>query len=109
VVFEPTFQKHRGVACGGCQIHVTDRAAFHPVVTGLAVIEELRRADPSRFAWRPPPYEYEATLMPIDILAGSQRTREAIDRGATAEELAAGWRADEDAFRALRASCLLYA
>jgi uncharacterized protein YbbC (DUF1343 family) len=109
VVFEPTFQKHRGVPCGGCQIHVTDRAALRPVVTGVAIIEELRRADPARFAWRPPPYEYETTLTPIDILAGSPRTREAIDRGATAEEIAAGWRDDEDAFRTLRSSYLLYA
>ena len=33
-VFEPTFQKHARVACGGCQIHVLDRQAFQPVLTG---------------------------------------------------------------------------
>jgi uncharacterized protein YbbC (DUF1343 family) len=108
-VFEPTFQKHHGVTCEGCQIHVTDRAAFRPVVTGVAVIEELRRADPSSFAWRPPPYEYEHRLMPIDILAGSSVMRESLERGATAETIAAGWRDDEAAFRALRAPYLLYA
>jgi len=107
-VFEPTFQKHHAVTCEGCQIHVTDRAAFRPVVTGVAVIEELRRADPASFSWRPPPYEYEHRLMPIDILAGSSVMREALDRGATAETLAAGWRADEAAFRARRAPYLLY-
>ena len=79
VVFEPTFQKHARTTCGGCQIHVTDRRAFRPVVTGVAVIEELRRADPSAFAWRPPPYEYEHRLMPIDILAGSSQLRQRID------------------------------
>lgn len=108
-VFEPTFQKHRGVTCEGCQIHVTDRAAFTPVVTGVAVIEELRRAEPSSFAWRPPPYEYEHRLMPIDILAGSSVMRESLERGASAETIAAGWRDDEAAFRALRAPYLLYA
>ncbi len=55
IVFEPTFQKHARSTCGGCQIHVTDRSTFRPVVTGVAIIEELRRADPSAFAWRPPP------------------------------------------------------
>jgi uncharacterized protein YbbC (DUF1343 family) len=79
------------------------------VVTGVAVIEELRRADPSSFAWRPPPYEYEHRLMPIDILAGSSVMRESLERGATAETIAAGWRDDEAAFRALRAPYLLYA
>ncbi|MEZ5291678.1 MAG: DUF1343 domain-containing protein [Vicinamibacterales bacterium] len=109
VVFEPTFQKHHGVSCGGCQIHVTDRQAFRPVETGIAVIAALRAADPNRFAWRPPPYEYEHRLMPIDILAGSSRTRELVERGASAAEIAAGWRDDEAAFSALRAPYLLYA
>ena len=108
VVFEPTFQKHHGATCGGCQIHVTDRAVFRPVVTGVAVIEELRRANPTSYAWRPPPYEYEHRLMPIDILAGSSRMREQIEAGASAEAIAQGWRPDEDAFRAARAPFLLY-
>ncbi len=108
VVFEPTFQKHHQVTCGGCQIHVTDRRAFTPVVTGVAVIEELRRADPAAFAWRPPPYEYEQRLMPIDILAGSGVLRAQIEAGAAAETIAAGWRDDQQAFRALRAPFLLY-
>jgi uncharacterized protein YbbC (DUF1343 family) len=108
VVFEPTFQKHAHTTCGGCQIHVTNRRAFRPVVTGVAVIEELRRADPSAFAWRPPPYEYEHRLQPIDILAGSQRLREAIDTGASAAAIAASWRDDEAGFRTLRAPFLLY-
>ena len=55
--FEPTFQKHAKTTCGGCQIHVLDRAAFRPVLVGAALIEEIRRANPSAFAWRPPPYE----------------------------------------------------
>jgi len=108
VVFEPTFQKHARTTCGGCQIHVTDRRSFRPVVTGVAVIEELRRADRSAFAWRPPPYEYEHRLQPIDILAGSPRLREAIDGGASAASIAASWHDDEAGFRALRAPFLLY-
>lgn len=108
-VFEPTFQKHHGVTCGGCHIHVTDRAAFRPVVTGVAVIEELWRANPASFAWRPPPYEYEHRLMPIDILAGSAKMRQAIERGAHAADIAATWQTDEAAFRARRAPYLRYA
>jgi uncharacterized protein YbbC (DUF1343 family) len=108
-VFEPTFQKHHGATCGGCQIHVTNREAFRPVETGVAVIEALRRANPARFAWRQPPYEYEHTLMPIDILAGSSRLRESIERGVGVSEIAARWRDDEAAFKALRATYLRYA
>ncbi|HUU35717.1 MAG TPA: DUF1343 domain-containing protein [Vicinamibacterales bacterium] len=107
-VFEPTFQKHHGVTCGGCQIHVTDRHVFPSVATGVAVIEELRRANPASFAWRPPPYEYEHRLMPIDILSGSSVLREQIEAGASAGAIAQSWHADEDAFRATRAPFLIY-
>jgi uncharacterized protein YbbC (DUF1343 family) len=38
-VFLPTFQKHGGKACGGVQIHVTDRKVFKPAITGIAVVK----------------------------------------------------------------------
>jgi uncharacterized protein YbbC (DUF1343 family) len=107
-VFEPTFQKHAGKTCGGCQIHVTDRETFRPVLTGVALAETFREADPAQFAWRPPPYEYEHRLMPIDILAGSGTLRQQIEAGTPAIEIAASWREDEQRFRAERAACLLY-
>jgi uncharacterized protein YbbC (DUF1343 family) len=108
VVFEPTFQKHARVACGGCQIHVLDRLAFKPVLTGVAVIDELRAADPSSFAWKSPPYEYEHEKMPIDVIAGSKSFREAIDAGERAEQIAARWHPTVAAFRELQRQYLLY-
>jgi len=107
-VFEPTFQKHARTTCGGCQIHVTDRRAFRPVMTGVALIEAIRAQDPAAFAWRPPPYEYEHDKQPIDILAGSPALREALESGARAEEIAATWPAAGAPFAAARARCLLY-
>ena len=106
--FEPTFQKHAGRPCGGCQIHVTDRAAFRPVLTAVAVMQAIRRADPARFAWREPPYEYELTRQPIDILAGSAALRRQLDADVDATEIAAGWEADVAAFAAVRSRFLLY-
>jgi uncharacterized protein YbbC (DUF1343 family) len=107
-VFEPTFHKHAKQACGGCQIHVTDRQAFKPVLTGVALIEQFRRAAPARFAWREPPYEYEHDKLPFDILAGSDALRRQIESDVPAAEIAAGWQDDEAAFTTLRQPCLLY-
>ncbi len=106
--FEPTFQKHAKKACGGCQIHVTDRHAFKPVLTGVALAQMFRRADPAQFAWRQPPYEYEHDKLPIDILAGSDRVRLQIEADVPARKIAAGWQADERAFEELRRPFLLY-
>src|SRR5215470_12635458 len=100
--FEPTFQKHARQPCGGCQIHVTNRQAFRPVKTGVALIEMFRRFDPVRFEWRQPPYEYEREKMPIDILAGSEVLRQQIESGLPVEQIAASWRDDEEEFRRLR-------
>jgi uncharacterized protein YbbC (DUF1343 family) len=108
VVFEPTFQKHARQACGGCQTHVIDRAAFRPVETGVALIGAFRAAGPSRFAWRDPPYEYETEKCPIDILAGSAALREAIEAGQSAREIAASWVPSVDVFRRMREEFLLY-
>ena len=107
-VFEPTFQKHAKQACGGCQIHVTDRRAFKPVLTGAALIAAFHRAAPERPLWRQPPYEYEHEKLPIDILSGSPALREQIEAGAGAGEMGNSWRGDERAFRELRAPFLLY-
>jgi uncharacterized protein YbbC (DUF1343 family) len=107
-VFEPTFQKHAKQPCGGCQIHVTDRQAFKPVLTGAALIAMFRRFDPTRFAWRQPPYEYEKEKLPFDILAGSDALRQQIENDMAPQDIAASWHDDEAAFRKLREKYLLY-
>ncbi len=107
-VFEPTFQKHAKQTCGGCQIHVLDRDAFRPVLTGVALIDLFRRSDVSQFAWRQPPYEYEHDKMPFDILSGSNELRRQIEGGIPVAEIAEGWRDDEKAFEQQRRRHLIY-
>ncbi|MFO7695371.1 MAG: DUF1343 domain-containing protein [Vicinamibacterales bacterium] len=108
VMFEPTFHKHAREACGGCQIHVTDRGTFQPVLASVAVMAAFHRANPGRFAWRQPPYEYEPDKMPIDILAGSPALRGQIEGGVPAREIAASWEAGVAAFEPARRASLLY-
>jgi uncharacterized protein YbbC (DUF1343 family) len=106
-VFEPTFHKHARRTCGGCQIHVLDRRTFRPVLTGVALVEAFRAEDPE-FAWRDPPYEYEAEKLPFDILAGSSELREQIEAGVPAEEIARSWEPAVAAFEKIRQKVLLY-
>jgi uncharacterized protein YbbC (DUF1343 family) len=107
-VFEPTFQKHAKITCAGCQMHVLDRLAFRPVEAGVALIKAFRDAGSGQFAWRQPPYEYEQTKMPIDILAGSSGLREGIEAGFGAREIAHSWTAPVAAFIRTRERYLLY-
>jgi len=106
--FQPTFQKHAQQPCGGCQIHVLHRDDFRPVLTGVALIHTFRRFDPGRFAWRPPPYEYEHHKAPIDILAGSDVLPRQIETDTPLKAIAASWSGDEAEFDRIRRSYLLY-
>jgi len=98
VQFEPTFQKHKKTVCQGGFIHVTDRRAFHSVLTGIAVIREIVRLYPKEFKWLDPPYEYEWNLMPIEILAGNGWLREAIEKHEPLDAIRERLQAEADAF-----------
>jgi len=106
--FQPTFQKHAGHTCGGCQLHVVDRAVFQPVLTAVALLQVCRRLAPDQFAWRRPPYEYESVIPPIDILYGSDRLRRQLDDDVPYTDIAEGWADALDRFGPLRKQALLY-
>ncbi len=106
--FEPTFHKFAGKICGGIQLHVTDRSAFKPVLTGVAIIGAIRELYPQDFAWKQPPYEYVFDKLPFDVIAGSATIREKIDACVSPSEIEEGWRAPLAEFDALRSHYLLY-
>ena len=78
------------------------------MVTGVAIIQAFRRLSGSQFAWRTPPYEYELTKMPIDILAGSDTLRQQIDLDRNATDIAQDWTDAIESFKVLRKRYLLY-
>jgi len=108
IVFEPTFHKHAKHPCGGCQLHVTSRDVFRPVETGIVLMEAFKHAAHGQFAWKQPPYEYEHTKMPIDVLYGSAKLREGLDANLSAAEMARGWTDGVTRFAELRKPFLLY-
>lgn len=106
--FEPTFQKHAGVLCGGGQLHVTDPRAFEPVRVAVELLVAFREVAPGALEWRSPPYEYEEKLMPIDLLWGHDGLREGIDAGRGADEILAGVDEELNAFTRSVEPYLLY-
>ena len=106
--FQPTFQKHAGQTCGGCQLHVTNRTTFQPVLTAVAVLQICRRMAPDLFAWRQPPYEYETVIPPIDILSGSDHLRRKLDADVPYATIADTWSTSLNSFLPIRDRFLLY-
>ncbi|MEU1011540.1 DUF1343 domain-containing protein [Streptomyces sp. NPDC005890] len=97
--FTPTFSKFQGKTVGGVQLHVTDRAAYDPVRTGIALLVTARKVW-SGFAWRSDNW--------IDKLTGSARVRTMIDAGAGTDEVTGAWQEELAAFRRVRKEYLLY-
>ncbi len=100
--FTPYAFKYSGARCGGVQVHVARRDQVNAFVTGLHIICAAKAASPE-FRWRNDPQTYA-----IDLLAGTDELRLAIDDGATPEDLGRRWEPGRAAFEKARARYLLY-
>ena len=90
------------------QIHVTDREAFEPVSTGVAVVKTAYDLYTDSFRWKEPPYEYVYDKNPFDVIAGTDKLRRAIESGESLESIVASWTEGLEAFRKVREKFLLY-
>ncbi|MDD2901700.1 MAG: DUF1343 domain-containing protein [Syntrophales bacterium] len=108
VSFEPTFHKWAGELCRGFQLHISDRLAYKPYFTTLALLGVIRELYPDDFAWRQPPYEYETERLPIDLLTGNSAIREGLDKGTLVADLEAAWQQELVEFMEARREFLLY-
>lgn len=73
--FLPTFQKQKNKVCGGFQIHITNKKIFKPWRLGQLIMRELYHHLGIDFKWLEPPYEYNYTQKPIDIINGTNKLR----------------------------------
>jgi uncharacterized protein YbbC (DUF1343 family) len=106
--FRPTFHKFAGQVCGGVQIHVVDRAAFRPYLSGVAILRALFALGGEAFRWRTERYEFVSDRPAIDLLTGGDEVRRGIEAGKSIDELRATWSEAEAAFAERRRGILLY-
>jgi len=60
------------------------------------------------FRWKDPPYEYEYDRNPFDLIAGTDKVREAIESGMSVQEIERSWEPALAEFAGLRSQYLLY-
>jgi len=99
VWFTPTFSKFSGQQCGGCQLHVTDRAAYQSVATTLNILSEIKKLYGDKL-------ELHASY--FDKVLGNSSVRAALERGEPVEKIIAGCQPGLAEFAKLRAPFLLY-
>jgi uncharacterized protein YbbC (DUF1343 family) len=99
VWFTPTFSKFSGQLCGGCQLYVTDRNAYEPITTTLAILTTVKQTYGDKL---------ELHTDYFDKVLGTSSVRKALQRGTPVAEIAAGFQPGLAAFAKLRTSYLLY-
>jgi uncharacterized protein YbbC (DUF1343 family) len=87
IVFTPTFDKFKDKVCGGFQIHITDRKKFKPWRVGQFIMRELYHNLAPDFKWKKPPFEYNYTQLPIDLINGTDKLRIWLERNESIEIL----------------------
>ncbi len=97
--FTPTFSKFAGERCGGCQLHVTDRARFRPVATTLEILRVVREQPGARL-------ELHADY--FDKVMGTASVRLGFERGDATAALAGRWSGELAQFAQERREYLLY-
>jgi len=100
VHFIPNASKHKDVPCHGCQLHITNHAAFRPVAAGVRMLATVKRMYPDEFEWLPPFKEGRPPF--IDLLGGGDELRTRIDAGKSDEDLLNRWAEEAEAFLAER-------
>ena len=108
IAFRPTFQKWQGQECRGFFLWVFDRQAFKPYLTALTLLQAVQTLYKDAFQWKAPPYEYESRWLPIDLLIGDQKLRQALEAGKSIVDLEASWMDRLNDFLKLRQKYLLY-
>jgi uncharacterized protein YbbC (DUF1343 family) len=73
--FVPSFSKHQGQFCRGAQLHVMDRNAFQPVLTGIHLLALIARLHPEEFRWTEPVNGRHF----IDLLSGTKELRQTVE------------------------------
>src|SRR5689334_1522255 len=97
VRFTPNASVFKGEACGGVNIIVTDRSAFHPLLTGIEMALALRKLYPND--WKIDSY--------LRLLVNAD-TLERVKRGESARDIVASWNNGLQEFRRARSEILLY-
>lgn len=95
--FTPAHDLYAGMPCQGVTITLTNLSSFQSMRMGLEIADALHKLYPGQF-------KLEKTIE----LLGSQSTLGHLDHGDAPADIIAGWAADLDRFRTMRAKYLLY-
>ncbi len=90
-VFEPKSNKWKNQSCTGFQIHITDPNKYRPYITTLKLLQAVIACHKNRFEFTNPPYEYEYSKLPIDLIIGDREIRRRIEKLEEVDKIEISW------------------
>jgi uncharacterized protein YbbC (DUF1343 family) len=108
ISFRPTFNKWHGELCRGFFIHVTNPLTFRPYQLSLALLSAVLALHGPDFRWKEPPYEYEHSRLPIDLILGDASLRENLEGSVDLNSLQSSWEKELREYLEWREPFLLY-
>jgi uncharacterized protein YbbC (DUF1343 family) len=95
--FTPRDGTHKGEACEGISLVITDRASLHSMLMGLEIASVLWKMYPDHFA-----------IDKLIELVGNKNTVERLKKGDAPVRIVEDWEPEIEAFRKIRAKYLIY-
>ncbi len=106
--FMPTFQKHKDIACGGFQVHVTNPQHFKSWHLSQMLCHLFYKQLGNAFEFHQKAYEYEHSRLAIDLINGTDKIRQWVFESGKIEDLYQLEQMGMKDYLAQRASVLLY-
>lgn len=105
--YKPKFNKYSGQNIGGVFIHVTELKEYKSFEYSIAIVKSLFDFY-EELEFLHGVYEFNKKYPAFDLLAGSSKIREMIQRGVSFEEICSSWEQEEREFCEVRREYLLY-
>lgn len=87
---------------------MTDRYAFRPYRTSLALLRAIMLACKADFQLKEPPYEYEYERTPLDLILGDKQLKDDLAAGRDLLDIEEAWQPELSNFLENRRRYLLY-
>jgi uncharacterized protein YbbC (DUF1343 family) len=110
--FTPATGPLAGVPCEGARVQVTDRTAFEPLLTGIALATQLAKLADTGYNDAQPmgaePNDRAFRWKGLIELVGNAEAIRRLGQGDPPSTIVASWKKDIDAFRQMRSKYLIY-
>lgn len=100
VYYKPFYGTYKGEMCGGVQVMITDYAAVKPVEAGVHVMEAVNKLYPEADILNVKKTDKESSsrVSMFTKVMGTDKVRDALVTGKSAEEIVESWKAPREKF-----------